>query len=84
MKFANDEIMDKSLEELEELMNKTEKELKKVVKENLKLKDEVDSLWNLLDEMNESDVKNWTHLLDKIESDAILRNLMTTTKKADC
>ena len=76
--------MDKSLEELEELMNKTEKELKKVVKENLKLKDEVDSLWNLLDEMNESDVKNWTHLLDKIESDAILKNLMPTTKKADC
>ena len=34
--------------------------------------------------MNESDVKNWTHLLDKIESDAILKNLMTTTKKADC
>jgi hypothetical protein len=76
--------MDKSLEELEKLMNKTEKELKKVIKENVKLKDEVDSLWGLLDEMNESDVKNWTHLLDKIESDAILKNLMTTTKKADC
>ncbi len=76
--------MDKSLEELEKLMNKTEKELKKVIKENVKLKDEVDSLWDLLDEMNESDVKNWTHLLDKIESDAILKNLMTTTKKADC
>ena len=44
MKFAKEEMMDKSLEELEELMNKTEKELKKVVKENLKLKDEVDSL----------------------------------------
>ena len=76
--------MDKSLEELEKLMNKTEKELKKVIKENVKLKDEVGSLWDLLDEMNESDIKNWTHLLDKIESDTILKNLMTTTKKADC
>ncbi len=84
MKFAKEKMMDKSLEELEKLMNKTEKELKKVIKENVKLKDEFESLWGLLDEMNESDVKNWTHLLDKIESDAILKNLMTTTKKADC
>ena len=76
--------MDELLKELKEQINKAEKELKKVTKENIKLKDEVGSLWDLLDELEESDVKNWTHLLDKIEKDAILKNLMTTTKKVDC
>jgi len=76
--------MDELLKELKEQINKAEKELKKITKENIKLKDEVGSLWDLLDELEESDVKNWTHLLDKIEKDAILKNLMTTTKKVDC
>jgi|6_EtaG_2_1085325.scaffolds.fasta_scaffold162325_2 archaellum component FlaC len=84
MKFAKEKKMDELLKELKEQINKAEKELKKVTKENIKLKDEVGSLWDLLDELEESDVKNWTHLLDKIEKDAILKNLMTTTKKVDC
>jgi len=76
--------MDKLLKELEEQINKAEKEIKKMTKENVQLKDEVGSLWDLLDEMKASDVKNWAHLWDKVESDAILRDLMTTTKKVDC
>jgi len=84
MKFAKEKKMDELLKELKEQINKAEKELKKITKENIKLKDEVGSLWDLLDELEESDVKNWTHLLDKIEKDAILKNLMTTTKKVDC
>ena len=76
--------IDKLLKELEGQMKKTEEDLKKVVSENAKLKDEVDSLWGLLDEINESDIENYSHLLEKIEKDAILNKLMTTTKKADC
>ena len=76
--------IDKLLKELEGQMKKTEEDLKKVVSENAKLKDEVDSLWGLLDEINQSDIENYSHLLEKIEKDAILNKLMTTTKKADC
>ena len=56
--------MDKLLKELEEQINKAEKEIKKMTKENVQLKDEVGSLWDLLDEMKASDVKNWAHLWD--------------------
>ena len=57
--------IDKLLKELEGQMKKTEEDLKKVVSENAKLKDEVDSLWGLLDEINESDIENYSHLLEK-------------------
>ena len=79
-----DKNIDKLLKELEEQMKKTEESLKEVVDENAKLKDEVDSLWGLLDDINESDIENYSHLLEKVQQDAILNKLMTTTKKADC
>jgi len=76
--------MNKLLKELKEQINKTEKDLNKVKKENIKLKDELDSVWGMLDEIAESDIENYNHLLEKIENDAILKKLMTTTKKVDC
>ena len=50
---------------------------------NIALKDEVESLWDILDEMKETDVKNWTHLLKKIRVDALASSLMMSKNKAD-
>ena len=76
--------MNKLLKDLKEQINKTKKDLNKVKKENTKLKDELDSVWGMLDEIAEADIENYAHLLEKIENDAMLKRLMTTTKKADC
>ena len=84
MKFVKEKQMSKEHEELRRQIEKTKIDLEKQRKENIKLKDEVESLWGLLDEMHASDVKNWSHLLEKIEEDAILKQLMTTTKTVDC
>ena len=50
---------------------------------NIALGDEIDSLWGVLDEMKETDVKNWTHLLKKIRVDALASSLMMSKNKAD-
>ena len=50
---------------------------------NKKLQDEVDSLWAMMDELTESDIKNYSHLLKDVKSDILTRTLMITTKKAD-
>jgi len=76
--------MNKLLEDLKKQIDKTEKDLNKVIKENEKLKDELDSVWGMLDEIEKSDVENYSYLLEKIENDAMLKKLMTTTKKVDC
>ena len=57
--------------------------VKKLEKENKKLKDEVDSLWAMMDEMTKSDIENWKHLVKDLEKDVIARALMVTKKKAD-
>jgi predicted nucleic acid-binding Zn-ribbon protein len=74
----------KELDELEKQIKITEEALKKVKKENETLKDEVDSLWSMMDEITKSDVENFSHLLEEMKSDVITKTLMITKKKADC
>ncbi len=74
----------KELEELEKQIALAEEALKKVRKENSKLQDEVDSLWAMMDEIAESDIENWTHLVKDVQKDLEEKVLMTTTKVADC
>tara|TARA_R110000744_G_scaffold291937_2_gene402511 strand:+ start:592 stop:819 length:228 start_codon:yes stop_codon:yes gene_type:complete len=74
----------KELDELEKQIEIAEKALKKVKKENIQLKDEVDSLWAMMDEITKSDIENFSHIMDDLKSDVVAKSLMITTKKADC
>ena len=65
--------------------NKTEKQvINDLKKENQRLKDEVDSLWMMLDEMTKTDIENWSSILDELQLDVASRALMISKKKADC
>ena len=74
----------KELDELEKQIELAEEALKKVKKENETLKDEVDSLWSMMDEITKSDIENFSHLLEEMKSDVVTKTLMVTRKKADC
>ena len=52
-------------------------------KQNAKLKDEVESLWGMMDELNQADIKNWAHLMKDLEEKDAIQQLVTA-KKADC
>ena len=75
MKTADE--LEKEIEELEDLIDKAKKE-------NAKLKDEVDSLWAMMDEMTKSDIENWAHLVKELQQDVLTRSLMISKKKVDC
>jgi len=64
-------------------LEKLEEELERLKAENKKLRDEVESLWSMMDEMTKSDIENWKHLAKDLEEDVITRALMVTKKKAD-
>ena len=53
-------------------------------RENQQLKDEVDSLWMMLDEMTKTDIANWSSILEELQLDVASRALMVTKKKVDC
>jgi peptidoglycan hydrolase CwlO-like protein len=74
----------KKIDELEKEINKLEKLIKKAKKENAELKDEVDSLWSMMDEITKSDIENFSHILEELKADVITKALMVTKKKADC
>ena len=38
-------------------------------RENQQLKDEVDSLWMMLDEMTMTDIENWSSILEELQLD---------------
>jgi cell division septum initiation protein DivIVA len=83
--------MKDKVDELNELIDRLEDEVKKLVstnrdlvEKNLSLQDEVDSLWLMMDEMTKSDIENWSSILESIEEDVALRALMVTKKKAKC
>ena len=59
-------------------------EVEKAKKENAELKDEVESLWAMMDEITKSDIENFSHILDEIKADVVTKALMVTKKKADC
>jgi regulator of replication initiation timing len=73
----------KSIRELNEEVEDLIDENKELMLENIRLQDEVDSLWAMMDEMTESDIKNYSHLLKDVKSDILARTLMITTKKAE-
>ena len=73
----------KSSEDLQKEIAETKKLIKSMRKQNAKLKDEVESLWAMLDELNEADIKNWTHVMKELEDQEAAAQLMTA-KKADC
>jgi uncharacterized protein YoxC len=58
-------------------------ENKTLITKNDGLQDEVDSLWAMMDEMQKSDIKNWSHLMHEFKADVIARSLMITNKVAD-
>ena len=59
-------------------LNKKEliKEVKELREQNKSLKDEKESLWMMLDELSESDIENWSHLLDQLEAKAVKKTLV--------
>ena len=73
----------KTLDNLKEEIQKAKKKLAETKEQNLKLRDEVDSLWAMMEEMTKSDIENWAHLVDKLKDDVVSKALMVN-KKADC
>jgi hypothetical protein len=66
-------------------VKKTKNELIKELRDkNRQLTDEVESLWTMLDEIKESEIKNWGEILSQIKVKVATRALMTAKKKADC
>jgi regulator of replication initiation timing len=63
------------------------KKVKAIISElkekNIALKDEVDSLYGVLGEMKEADVKDWTPLLKKIRVVAAASSSVMSKNKAD-
>tara|TARA_Y100000034_G_C6795423_1_gene356466 strand:+ start:111 stop:338 length:228 start_codon:yes stop_codon:yes gene_type:complete len=74
----------KESDELEKQIKKAAEALKKAKKENTTLRDEVDSLWAMMDEITKSDIENFSHLVEDLKADVITKSLMITKKKADC
>ena len=72
------------LDYLENLINDTQRENRALRSENKQLKDEVESLWMMMDEMTKTDIENWTSILQELHIDVASRALMVTKKKADC
>ena len=83
MKYVKVVQMNK-IDELEEEIEKLEELIKKAKKENVELKDEVDSLWAMMDEITKSDIENFSHILEELKADVITKALMVTKKVADC
>ena len=73
--------MSKATDILQEEIAELTEENKKLILENDSLRDEVESLWAMLDEIKKSDVKEHEHLLKELEKDLALKSLMYTKKK---
>jgi cytochrome c553 len=67
-------IVTKKLNELDK--KELIKEVKELREQNKSLKDEKESLWMMLDELSESDIENWSHLLDQLEAKAVKKTLV--------
>ncbi len=58
-------------------------ELATLETENKRLLDENESLWQMLDEMTASDIKNYANLIEEFYKEKKLDSLMISTKKAE-
>ena len=68
--------------EINRYISKVIKKNKSLELRNKKLQDEVNSLWAMMDEIDKSDIKNFTEIFKDLEKDMIVRSLMITKKKA--
>ena len=68
----------------EEKFKDAKEKISQLREENKKLKDELDSLWLMMDEMKKSDIKNWSHLMKQLKEEVLAKSLMTTNNKAEC
>tara|TARA_R100000808_G_scaffold423_1_gene2310 strand:+ start:7869 stop:8090 length:222 start_codon:yes stop_codon:yes gene_type:complete len=59
------------------------KRIKDLEKEVAKLMDENQSLWDILDEITASDIKNWSDVLQKEHEKMKIDKLMITKKMGD-
>tara|TARA_R100000458_G_C8273795_1_gene248680 strand:+ start:479 stop:733 length:255 start_codon:yes stop_codon:yes gene_type:complete len=82
---------DDELQEIENLIEDLETEIDRLLKErevllrdNDRLKDEVESLWSMMDEMTKTDIENWSKILEELSMDVVHRALMVSKKKVDC
>ena len=82
----NDDLqeIENLIEDLENEINKLLKEREILLKNNERLKDEVDSLWSMMDEMTKTDIENWSKILEELSLDVVHRALMVSKKKVDC
>ena len=81
--MSNEKDFDKEIKKFREQIKKAEREKVRLDEANEKLQDEVDSLWAMMDEMTKTDIKNWAHILNKLEKDTDVHSLMITKKVAD-
>lgn len=79
MKYAKVEQVSR-----EEKFKDAKEKISQLREENKKLKDELDSLWLMMDEMKKSDIKNWSHLMKQLKEEVLAKSLMTTNNKAEC
>ena len=82
--------MNKKNEKTKEIIRAMEDEIQELLTENSNLileikslRDEVNSLWAMMDEMTKSDIENWSHLLNEIKADVITRALMVSKTKGE-
>ena len=83
MQMKTKEEFQKEISDLKEQIKKTKAERKKINKLNKKLQDEVDSLWAMMDEMTKSDIENWSHIMEQLQKDTVVKALMVSKNKAE-
>jgi len=82
--------MNNKNDKIKEVIGAMEDEIQELLTENSNLileikslRDEVNSLWAMMDEMTKSDIENWSHLLNEIKADVITRALMVSKTKGE-
>ena len=83
--------MSDKVDALNALIDQLEAEVKKLVEinknmvaKNASMRDEIDSLWLMMDEMTKSDIENWSSILEELKENVVVSALMVTKKKAKC
>tara|TARA_R110000765_G_scaffold225615_1_gene329624 strand:+ start:145 stop:396 length:252 start_codon:yes stop_codon:yes gene_type:complete len=83
--------MSGKIDELNTLIDALEKEVQNLVDvnkdmaiKNADMRDEINSLWLMMDEMTKSDIENWSGILEDLKENVVVSALMVTKKKAEC
>ena len=71
-------------EKLKIALRRAKRQLENMEIERARLQDEVASLWSLMDELTETQIKDHNDFFKKLESDTLIKSLMISKKKADC